>query len=281
MGPDRPGLAPKQHNELMRMMSDMDPAADYLLANRMNRNVVDNLPETLFPSSTDRAYQIQDGLVDLLTAEYNSQACGYKLACTNPPIMVLLGADGPFSGRLMDHSTHENGAVLEASDYVHRIVEPEFILVMGQDVPAGEIEYTAKTIRPYVRSVAPGIEIVDHRYSDFTVVGPDALIADNAIHGACVIGETRDLSHTLDLSRHPVSLEVNGQEFSRGDGGNVLGSPLIALSWLANHLQTRGNILKAGDIITTGTACDVFYAQAGDRIRADFGTLGSVSLSFK
>ena len=64
MGPDRPGLAPKQHNELMRMMSDMDPAADYLLANRMNRNVVDNLPETLFPSSTDRAYQIQDGLVD-------------------------------------------------------------------------------------------------------------------------------------------------------------------------------------------------------------------------
>ena len=263
------------------MMSNIDSAADYLLANRMNRQVVDNLPEKLFPHSTDRAYRIQDCLVDLLATEYNSQACGYKLACTNPPIMALLGADGPFSGRLMDHSTHESGAVLNEAEYVHRIIEPEFILTMGQDVPAGEIDYTAETILPYIRSVAPGIEIVDHRYADFTAVGPNALIADNAIHGACVIGETTDSWHTIDLSTHPVSLEVNGQEVSRGDGGNVLGSPLIALSWLANHVQTRGNTLKAGDIITTGTACDVFYAQAGDRIRADFGTLGSVSLSFK
>ncbi|MCY3769740.1 MAG: fumarylacetoacetate hydrolase family protein [Gammaproteobacteria bacterium] len=262
------------------MMRNRDQAADYLLANRRKQNVVDNIPEKLFPQSASEAYRIQDCLVDLLAAEYHSQACGYKLACTNQPVMALLGVDEPFSGRLMEHSTHESGRVLEASDFVHRIVEPEFILVMGQDVPPVATGHTAETILPYIRSVAPGIEIVDHRYSDFTAVGANALIADNAIHGACIMGNACDSWHTTDLSTHPVSLDVNGQECSRGDGGNVLDSPLIALSWLANHLQTRGRALKAGEIITTGTACDVFYARAKDRIRADFGTLGSVSLAF-
>ena len=63
-------------------------------------------------------------------------------------------------------------------------------------------------------------------------------------------------------------------------GRNVLGGPLRAMAWLANHLQQRGMQLQRGELVTTGTATSVYYANAGDELLVDFGDLGSVSLSF-
>jgi 2-keto-4-pentenoate hydratase len=57
-----------------------------------------------------------------------------------------------------------------------------------------------------------------------------------------------------------------------------LEDPLNALAWLANELPRWGRSLQAGEFVTTGTCTDVYTAQAGDEIRADFGALGSVEL---
>jgi 2-keto-4-pentenoate hydratase len=54
--------------------------------------------------------------------------------------------------------------------------------------------------------------------------------------------------------------------------------PLNALAWLANELPRGGRSLQAGEFVTTGTCTDVYTAQAGDEIRADFGALGSVEI---
>ena len=61
---------------------------------------------------------------------------------------------------------------------------------------------------------------------------------------------------------------------------NVLGHPLNALEWLVNHLSARGLGLKAGQFVTTGVTTEVYMAERGDRITADFGPVGSVSLDF-
>jgi 2-oxo-3-hexenedioate decarboxylase/2-keto-4-pentenoate hydratase len=254
--------------------------AEYLLANRFDQRVVDNIPETMYPSSTEEAYQVQDQVVEFLTEKYNSETCGYKLACTNKPIMKLLGVDGPFSGRLMSHSVYESGVVLNATDFVRRIVEQEFVFVVGEDVPYSKDPFTADSVKPYLSTCFPGIELVDHRYKDFSRVGGNALIADNAIHAASILGDSQEHWRTVDFPNHQVKLLVNDTIVSEGSGANVLGNPLNVMAWLANHLQSRGLTLKTGDIVTTGTACDVYNAEQGDKITADFGGLGSVSLSF-
>jgi 2-keto-4-pentenoate hydratase len=254
--------------------------ADYLLANRFEQRVVENIPETLYPSTTEEAYRVQDQVVQHLTRKYSSEVCGYKLACTNKPIMKLLGVNGPFSGRLMSHSVYQSGVVLGAADFVKRIIEQEFVFVAGEDVPLSKIPFTAGSVKQYLSTCIPGIELVDHRYRDFSLVGGNALIADNAIHAASILGDPQEQWRTMKLSRHPVKLLVNGKIISEGSGENVLGNPLNAMAWLANHLQSRGLSLKSGDIVTTGTACDVYNAEVGDDITADFGALGTVSLSF-
>ena len=265
-------------------MSKIQRTVELLMKHRANQEKFDNIPEALYPQSIDDAYQVQDAVIEALNEKHRSSPCGYKVACTNKPIMELLHSDGPFSGRMLSHSTYnvdrDAEVVLPTSQFVRRVVELEFVLVVGEDLPESAQPWNAQTIKPYISEFIPGVEIVDYRYKDFTLVGANALIADNAIHAASILGEANQKWHAHDLANHGVSLLINGNMVAEGTGANVLGSPLNVMAWLGNELQRRNRRLMSGDIVTTGTACDVYYAQSGDHVTADFGKLGSVSFSF-
>ena len=65
-----------------------------------------------------------------------------------------------------------------------------------------------------------------------------------------------------------------------GHGKNVLGDPRVALAWLANELRGLGITLRAGEVVTTGTCHPPLPIPSGDRMEADFGVLGKVSVGF-
>jgi 2-keto-4-pentenoate hydratase len=67
---------------------------------------------------------------------------------------------------------------------------------------------------------------------------------------------------------------------AEGSGANVLGDPVEALVWLANDQRQRGDGLRAGQAVITGSCTGVNMAEAGDKARAEFGTLGAVELEF-
>jgi len=58
----------------------------------------------------------------------------------------------------------------------------------------------------------------------------------------------------------------------------VLGHPLNALEWLVHRLHAQGIGLKAGEYVTTGVTTDIYDAQVGDHLIADFGPVGAVEL---
>ena len=152
---------------------------------------------------------------------------------------------------------------------------------MGATVPDGSGPHTAATIARYVGEVLPSIEVVDHRFVDWSV-GALPVAADNAIHGCWVKGEpaTRDWRN-LNLADHEVTVTVDGQVATTGTGSAVLGHPLNVVAWLADELPRFGRQLQAGDYITTGVCTDVFEAAAGQTVTADFGPLGSVAITWQ
>jgi 2-keto-4-pentenoate hydratase len=85
---------------------------------------------------------------------------------------------------------------------------------------------------------------------------------------------------SLDLVEERPVVSLRGQQFI-GHGKNVLGDPLIALTWLANELRQLGVTLGAGQIVTTGTCHPPLPIQSGDLCAVDFGSLGKVSVGFK
>src|SRR5439155_794542 len=70
------------------------------------------------------------------------------------------------------------------------------------------------------------------------------------------------------------------QRFAHGVGAAVLDDPRLALTWLANDRAKRGEGLKAGQVVTTGTCIVPAKIAPGDSVVADFGELGRVGVRF-
>jgi 2-keto-4-pentenoate hydratase len=83
----------------------------------------------------------------------------------------------------------------------------------------------------------------------------------------------------LNLATQEVRGAINDVPWGPGIGRNVLGDPCIALTWLINELSHQGVILRAGEVVTTGTCLPPGPINSGDRVRGNFGMLGEVSMT--
>jgi 2-keto-4-pentenoate hydratase len=260
-------------------MDRVTAACEYLYDLRRTKRPVAALPADIVPRSLAEGYEVQDRLVQKLLNSSGGHPIGYKIACTSELAQKALGVDRPFFGVLLSHSSYRSPATVKGSDFNVRCAEAEFGFEMAMDVPAGPV-YTAETIREFIGAALPSIEIVDHRYHNWQAVGAPSLLADNAIHGVWVASEPCADWRDIDFATHPVSLTINGERTLSGTGAAVLGNPLNVVAWLANELTRFGRRLGRGDRITTGVTTDIYLAQPGDRLDADFGPLGRVRLDF-
>jgi 2-oxo-3-hexenedioate decarboxylase/2-keto-4-pentenoate hydratase len=256
----------------------IDSGARLLAEARFQHRRLRELPAGARPRTAEEAYACQDALVSLLTRHYGGETIGYKIACTNKVAQDLLHMDGPFHGKLLSSFCFDSPAGVKADGFFMRVMEAEFAFRMARDLPPGGQTPTRAEVAEAVEGVLPGIEIVDSRFDEWTTVGAESLIADNACHAAWVKGALVTDWRKLDLGAQEVTLLVNGAALQRGNGAAVLGHPLNALHWLAASLHQRGIPLKAGQYVTTGVATDIYLGQAGDHIRAEFGPVGAVEL---
>lgn len=250
-----------------------------LLEARRSRNALAELPPEIRPQSLEEGYQVQDAFV----AAAGGSICGYKIAATGQVAQGLLKVDGPFYGQVLEGNRYSAPATLAASDYLFRLVEPEFIFLMAEDLPPRDGDYDSAEVSAAVASLHPGFELVCSAYGpDWMQRGGPSIAADDAVNAAVILGPGREDWRSLDLAEQEVTLFLNGEFLASGKGSNVLGHPLRALTWLANKLSARGKTLKAGEFVSTGLVTERFaLPDAGQVCRADFGPLGSVVLGFK
>ena len=75
-------------------------------------------------------------------------------------------------------------------------------------------------------------------------------------------------------------MAINGQERGRGLGGDVLGHPFTALTWLANQLAGYGIGLRSGQVVLTGSVVATQWVERGDRVRVAVEGLGAAEVVF-
>lgn len=235
---------------------------------------------THLPLSQDEAYAAQDTLIDSLLLHYGGQVAGYKVACTNPLAQKQLGVDGPFFGRLLSPFVFASPAVVLPHQFFMRVIEAEFAFLIGTDLPPTLTPRSRDEVAAAVEGVLPAFEIVDSRFDSWTTIGAVSLIADNACNGAWVHGPLVKDWRNLDLAASCVRVFVNHQLTREGTGAAVLGHPLNALQWLINKLSSRGIGVTAGQYMTTGVVSEVYMAEPGDHILAEFEDIGRVELTF-
>jgi len=253
-------------------------ASAELLNMRADHRIERDLPPDGRPGDLAEAYRIQEAVVDgLLPA--GARRIGYKCACTSEIAQRALRIDRPVFGQLLSHTSSASGVVLPADRFVHRVIEAEFGFRLGRDVEPLAGGHTIESIADHIDAVIPAIEIVDYRYESWTI-GALQVAADNAIHGWWVHGEPVLDWRNLALADVRATVRRDGHVVTAGSGAAVLGHPLTVMAWLANELPLFGRSLNAGDLVTTGVTTDVFEAEAGDSIIAEFDGIGSVTVGF-
>ncbi len=260
-------------------MNDIERYAEFNFQLRQANQSADDVPADLASFDIDTAYAVQDLLASKLCTARKTTTFGYKIGCTSEGAQQLLSTDGPVYGRMFNASKFASPVSIDPNDYTMTVIEPEFAFEMGADVPAGHTQ-TAESIADLVAAVIPSIEVVNHHLGGWDVFDAPRVIADNAIHAFWVGGAPTKSLDGLDLPSHEVSLFADGVEVASGRGEIALGNPLNALAWIANILPKYNKQLKAGEIVTTGVCMPVYTAQAGQHIKADFGSLGAVEIQF-
>ncbi len=95
-----------------------------------------------------------------------------------------------------------------------------------------------------------------------------------------MLGGTAGDPRKVDLGVCGLVLEKNGELMHTGAGAAALGSPVNAMTWLANTMGALGVTLKAGEIILSGALCAMVDAKAGDSMRVSIGGIGSCGVRF-
>ena len=272
----RLALGPRAGLDKRMEDSKAQDAARLLYSAWRDQQPIDGLPEQCRPDSLDDGYQVQAALEAL----HDVRVAGYKIGATNKMAQELFDVDAPFFGRVLTPSVLDSPAEIAEEVVRLRIIEAEFDFIMGADLPAREVAYGRDEVMAAVADLCPAIEVPDSRYVNWREAGMPQLIADNAIAALLVLGSPAQDWRDLNLSLHPVTVRVNGKLVDEGSGANVLGDPRNVLVWLANALSERGLGLKAGQVVTTGSAADVIQVNSGDEVIADFGSLGVAEARF-
>ncbi len=263
------------------MAFDPAPAARTLLDHRARKATLTALPDGERPQTLADGYAIQAAVIDARAAG-GAAPIGYKIGATNPGARDLLGLPDMFWGVLLSTMTSDAPSTFAGKDLYIRVIEPEIALRFGSPLDGTAGTVTEADVRAAVDAVLPAIEIVDTPFGEgWTKAGGANLIADDGAHGAWIKGAPADGGTDLNLMDLAVTLTAGGEPVREGKGSNVEGGPFAVTAWLVNEIAKHGKTIRAGDYVTTGSTTPPYPAKPDETVVADFGPLGSVTVSFE
>jgi 2-oxo-hept-3-ene-1,7-dioate hydratase len=229
------------------------------------------------------AYAVQSAWVQRKLGD-GRRIIGRKIGLTSKAMQSALNIDIPDSGVLFDDMLFENGGTVPKGRFIQPRIEAELAFVMK--APLAGPGVTPQDVIRATDYVQPALEILDTR---ILRVDPETrktrtvfdTIADNAANAGIVLGGERRRPDDIDLRWAGAIVYRDGEVEETGLGAGVLDDPALSMAWLANRLATYGDRIEAGEIVLSGSFVRPIEAPSGCLIRADYGPLGQLMLSFE
>lgn len=254
----------------------LQEAADRLIAAAAAPKQCEPVRDLLGDSDIPAAYAVQN----LLTADATTKGrviVGHKIGLTSPAVQSQLGVDQPDSGVLFADMMIENGSTVPTGLLLQPKVEAEIAFILRTDLID---DVSDEAVLAAAGLAVPAIEIVDSRIRDWSISIVDT-VADNGSSALFVLGEPWVPAAEIDFVSRTMQMTENGAAVSQGRGADCLGSPLIALQWLARTARDNGSPLRAGHIVLSGALGPMVPARAGSTYRAEIDGIGSVAVGFE
>jgi 2-keto-4-pentenoate hydratase len=222
------------------------------------------------------AYAVQQRLTDARLAA-GARVVGRKIGLTSPAVQKQLGVDRPDFGVLFADMDVSDLPEVPSERLLQPRTEAEIAFVLGSDLVEGELE--AVQVRGAVAYAVAALEIVDSRIAGWDITFGDT-VADNASSGLFVLGEQRLTLAEVEPVEVTMTMRLDGELASEGNGAACLGDPLNALAWLARTARDLGEPLRAGQVVLSGALGPMIATPPGSNVSADLGALGEVTAVF-
>jgi 2-keto-4-pentenoate hydratase len=243
----------------------IDEAARALAAARGGKAIA-ALPEGVRPQSEADSYAIQEAVLHQL----GERIGGYKVGFSPE--------GGIFCAPIYSSKVHASPANLPASGFHVIGIECEIGFRLNQALAQRSQPYSREEVLN-AASLHPTIEIVDSRYVDFRALDRLQVLADNFSNGALVYGAAASSWQGMDLVHPAIEVTADGKDFAEATGLRA-GDPIGLFVELVNHVARERGGVPAGIFVTTGTHTGMVFTEPGAQIRADYGPLGRVEVSF-
>jgi 2-keto-4-pentenoate hydratase len=201
---------------------------------------------------------------------------GWKVGFGAPSSLELMQITAPLLGYLTDTTVYGDGAAFDTAGWTRGVVEFEVAVWMASDVEAGATDSEAAAA---VAAVGPAIEVADVDLP----VGPDAIsdiMAGDIFHRGVVFG-TRDESRAgLDITGLTAHIELDGEEFATvTELEAITGAYPWIVSTVASTLASKGERLRAGDVIITGSVIPPVSVNDADRFTFELTPYEPISIT--
>ena len=224
------------------------------------------LPEGARPETEADSYAIQDAVLRRL----GERIGGYKVGFSPQ--------GGIFCAPIYASKIHASPASLPARGFHLLGIECEIGFRLNQALAPREKPYSRDEVLA-AASLHPTIEIVDSRYQDFRSLDRLQVLADNFSNGALVYGTAASGWQGMDLVHPPIEVTADDKSFAECSGLRA-GDPIGLLVELVNYVAKQRGGMPVGTFVTTGTHTGMVFTERGVTIRAEYGPLGRVEVSF-
>jgi 2-keto-4-pentenoate hydratase len=259
---------------LSALIPSGDSSAPLRLAERRRAGTLSCLPLHELASRAE-AYEFQLAAVKAL----GGVPCGYKIGATSLEVQQLLSCREPIYAPIRRKDVLASGANLVIPSGLLG-VECELGFVMARDFPALGEEPDTAALEPAIAECFVALELVGRRVEAAVPLNEASAIADFGLDVAVVRGDPMPDWQRRDLSVLGVRAVLDGITVANGTGAMVLGHPLNALRWLADALRKRGDKLRSGDMIVTGTCTGITKVGTGQTFAGCFADLPPVQIRF-
>ena len=243
-------------------------AGALLLGARREHRRLAGLPTALAPSNDAEGYEVQSAV----SAGLGWPIAGWKAG---------LGPGGDTSSApLYAPLVRATPARFDPQELALFGIEGEIAFRLGRDLPPGRQQHGREAVMDAIASAHAAIEILDSRYTSLEGRSRFEMLADTFNNGGFVAGPPRTDWRAIDVADLPVTLSLDGRTAFAGRGTHPVGDPIAPVLWLANFLNQRGAMLKAGDYVTTGTCTGFLRAHAGAEVVVRFAGLGEAAVVF-
>lgn len=198
---------------------------------------------------------------------------GWKLGFGTPAAMEGLGTDAPLVGFLLGRAELEPGATVSIAGWTNPVIEPEIAVTMGTDLPATT---DREVVREAIAALGPAIELADLSFPPDDV---EAILAGDVFQRHVILGRADRTRSGGDLEGLAGRVERDGAPLATVDDLQAApGDLLDNVMHVANLLASFGEVLRAGEVVITGSVIPPIRADGPTKVRYALDPIDTIAV---